>query len=281
MIRFFKITGLVFCFLLLFNTPVFAAINISDVPEVILDEGGFSTTANITIGSSAGKNYFLRAAFSKEEDKAPYFGYTKNNQDIWYNGTPSPIDHTQFFKITMDENNSWNGSVFIKPDFDNTAYQGSGSYFLKVGRYTESGGTVTDWSNSVLIELAFAFSTPTPTPTPTATPTSNPTPTPTSTFTTAVKTPTPTLAATTTPIPTSVVQTTSDEEELVLGIQDNELVEHEDEGQELVAGVSDEKGEGINFFALGLIIGGVFFMGGAGYLFWKERKSGRIKPYEE
>lgn len=198
----------VITFLFGFSSPVSAAtFTFSGTPSSITGEESFSVSVVLSVSSSAGNNYYIRIAFSHPDSPSSYFGYTKNNAGNWYNGTPSPIDKTQFYKVTMDENNQWTGTIEAKPDIESSAYKGSGTYNFKLGRYTESGSLT--WCNNESTGCAVASvsivttATPTPTPAPTNTPVptatpiqSGPTTAPTATKTptsTLIKTPTPTL----------------------------------------------------------------------------------------
>lgn len=153
----------------------------------------FTVTATMS-GLSSSTVYRLRVVLS-QSGTTNYFGSTYNGSD-WYNGTPSPIDYTKFLSITTDGNGSWNGDILGKIESSDPNYNnfGSGTYDLKLGRYTQSGSSAT-WSNIISVNLTA------PTPTPTLTPTSTPAPVPT-------QTPTPTprpVTNTPTPTPTSTI----------------------------------------------------------------------------
>lgn len=188
-------------FFTFFAFPSFAAtLTFSGVPSSISDTESFSVQVSFSISSSPGTNYYIRAAFSHPDSPSNYFGYTKNNSGSWYNGTPS-IDHTQYYKITLDENSQWSGAIEVKPDIEDTDYKGSGTYNFKLGRYTEAGSGPT-WCITDGCSVA-SISITSPTPTPTPVPTNTPTPTPTTAATaTPTKTPTPTSTPTRTPTPT-------------------------------------------------------------------------------
>ena len=99
-------------------------------------------------GMTQNATYFLRVGFSKEGE-TKYFGSTWTESG-WYDGTPSPIDYTKFYRVSTDETRSWLGKVkttLSLPD----GYE-SGSYVLKVSKYTEVGSGPT-WSNEVPVTL--------------------------------------------------------------------------------------------------------------------------------
>lgn len=221
-------------FLLFFfisKTPVFAAtFTFSGISSSIADNESFFVNVYLSISSSAGNSYYIRAAFSHPDSSTSYFGYTKNNTGNWYNAT-SPIDKTQFYKVTMGTDNQWSGTIEVKPDPDSSSYKGTGSYNFKLGRYTESGSTVKwcdDEATGCSIESVSIMASATPTsvptntpiPTNTPTPTKTPTPTPTTKPTATPKAPTPTKTPTSTPIksqPTAVVLIANDVQESTRG----------------------------------------------------------------
>ncbi len=141
----------------------------------------FAITATMS-GLSKSATYRLRIAIAQPLT-SNYFGSTYNGTS-WYNGTPSPINYANFLTISTDAIGVWGGDIQGKIDSDDPNFTtGSGTYDLKIGRYTQTGSSAT-WSEPVSIVVAVP-PTPTPTNTPTPTPTSSLTPTPT-------KTPTPT-----------------------------------------------------------------------------------------
>ncbi|MBI4058875.1 hypothetical protein HY404_01390 [Candidatus Microgenomates bacterium] len=150
-------------FLFTFHHKAQAAFSISNVPASVADNESFSVTISLTISNSAGNNYYLRAALAHPDAPSSYFGYTKNNAGSWYNGKPSPLDYTQFYQITMNSDNSWSGTIEVKPDAESSYYKGEASYTLKVGRYTQAGSGPTWADNSTTLNITVS-ATPTPTP---------------------------------------------------------------------------------------------------------------------
>ena len=110
-------------FLLLFlgipKTIFAATFTFSGTPESISDDQSFSVNVNLSISGSSGNNYYLRGDFSHADTPTSYFGYTRNNLEEWYNAEPT-LDHTQLYKVTMQSDGTWVGSIEIKPDISNS-----------------------------------------------------------------------------------------------------------------------------------------------------------------
>ena len=160
----------IFAFLFfLFPQKISAAtFTFSGQPSSILDNQSFSVNVSLSVNGSSGNIYYIRGAFANQSTPTSYFGYTKNDQGIWYNGKPT-IDKTKFYKITMT-NNQWQGKIELKPDTSDSGYKGGGNYNFKIGRYTSTGNTIS-WCNddstpcSISTISITSSSTPTPTPT--------------------------------------------------------------------------------------------------------------------
>lgn len=176
-----KLIILTILLLLLGAKPVSAAAPIiSNIPSAINIDTGFSINASMS-GLSNNTIYRLRLVLATPGTSS-YFGSTFNSSN-WYNGTPSPINYSNFLSITTDNSGSWSGSIEGKIESsDPNLPASSGTYDLKVGRYTETGSSAT-WSNIIQITLVTPTPTPSPTPSSTPSPTSTPTP-PTATPTT-------------------------------------------------------------------------------------------------
>ncbi len=171
------LTLLVILLFLFSSTVIFAAAPvITNPPSTANVDTSFSLNVSMS-GLSNNAVYRLRVALAATGTTS-YFGSTFNNSS-WYNGTPSPINYSNFLSITTDSSGSWSGTVQGKVESSDPNFSGtSGTYDLKVGRYTESGTSAT-WST--ISQITLTSSAPTPTPTPTPEPTS--TPTSSSTFT--------------------------------------------------------------------------------------------------
>lgn len=165
------------------TTQTFAvSISLLDYPTTIND-GPFTVTASIS-GATTGTNYLKIDLF--KDTTTNYFGETFNGSD-WYGGSA----YSQYLPITVQSGVSWIGQIqgrIASPTA--TQYDGSGSYKLRVRRYTGSGGyTATEANNgAVLVSINLPTLTPTPTnpPIPTNTP---------------IPTLVPTIKNTSTPIP--------------------------------------------------------------------------------
>jgi len=132
--------------------------------------------------SGAPKNtiYYLQIAFTQSANPA-YFGFTQGNDDTWHKYGES---FDSFFKITTNEEGSWSGKMRGKPDSEDKDFKGSGSYILKIGRFTSSGASHYWSDNNTTVYIQAPSFTPTsipePTPSPTSKPSNKPTPSPTS-----------------------------------------------------------------------------------------------------
>lgn len=183
-----------FLFFLHFTNPVFAvAPAVTAYPSGTINlDTAFTVTATMS-GLSKSAVYRLRVAVS-QSGSISYFGSTYDGTS-WHMGS---ISDGNFLSVTTDGNGAWGGDIQGKIDSDDPNFTtGSGTYDLKIGRYTQTGSTAT-WSDPVGIVIAVP-PTPTPTNTPTPTPTSIPTSTPTQPPPTPTKTPTPTPSRTPTP----------------------------------------------------------------------------------
>lgn len=189
--------GLLLTILFLFPSKALAVtVTISNIPAEISDQP-FKIDVSV-VGAQAGTNYLRANLFPSDTTK--YFGYT-------YNGTSfvNGSDYSQYFPITIDSSSGWTGTIQAKLDSDSSYFNGSGTYSLKVRRYTQSGSSYT-WSNEISLNVIFATPTPSPTPSPTATATPSPSSSPVSTSktkSTASKSSSPSLtpSAHTTPSP--------------------------------------------------------------------------------
>lgn len=214
-------------------TRVFAVtVTINNHPDTIPTTDTFTVNISVT-GADAGKNY-LRIDLYKE-GTTKYFGET-NNGSSWYRDS----EGMQFFPIDIVSGTTWTGDVQGRIGTpSNAEYDGSGSYKMRIRRYTSSGNQGGEDAN--LSSVSQVISVPTPTPVPaTATPVP-PTPTsPAATNTpTPSKAPTPSPTGKTTPSPTlkgvtptggekMTAQTTSANQNqsgppLILGAQDEPI----------------------------------------------------------
>ncbi len=197
------IAFLLFLFCFSFVEPVFAtAPTITAYPSGTLSlDTSFSVTATMS-GLSKNAIYRLRVAIS-QSGTSNYFGSTYDGA-VWHIGS---LADGNYISITTDGNGAWGGDIQGKIDSDDPNFTtGSGTYDLKIGRYTQTGSTAT-WSDPNSISIVVP-PTPTPTNTPTPTPTSTPAPTSTP-VPTSTLTPKPTPTSTPTPSPTLVPSPTA------------------------------------------------------------------------
>lgn len=274
----FKYVFPVLLFFVLLPTPVAAAPQIvSGVPSTVGVDQSFNVTIKLTVGGKAGSIYYLRGAFFDPQSTATnkYFGYTKNRSNEWYKGGSG---HTRYFQtLPLNEFNTWEGVIEVKPDSLSSIYKGSGTYNFIVGYYTESGSGP-DWSGPVQIAITGSSASPTPTPspspspspTPDTSPSPSPSPKPSPTPIKSGPTPSPKVLGTTktaTPSPSPKLSPTPKEDKLVLG-------------QTTVSPSPQEKSSGgfagVNLLALGLIGLGLVLIAFSAYTFLKPRSSDTI-----
>ena len=91
------------------------------------------------------------------------------NDGSWYSGSD---DRGLWYSFLTDELGTWTGVIELKVDPEQSNYKGPGMYELKVGRYTKSGSSAAQWSESVAIEIKQKI---VPSITPTKKPTIKPT----------------------------------------------------------------------------------------------------------
>lgn len=143
--------------------------SITNAPSTINTDTAFSLTTTMS-GLSNNAVYRLRIALAPQ-GTSNYFGSTFNGTS-WYNGTPSPINYSNFLSITTDSTGSWSGDVQGKVESSDPNFSGSSTtYNLKIGRYTETGSSPT-WSSP--LSIALIAPSPTSTPPPSSTPTATP-----------------------------------------------------------------------------------------------------------
>jgi hypothetical protein len=162
------------------------SITINSYPSSVSSE---IFTVEATVSGATNATNYLRVDLYKE-GTTNYFGETYNGSD-WYIG-PTGIN---FYPIQIQNSSA---SATIQAQIGNpssTYYSGPGTYKLKIRRYTASGSSSSnDTQTPVDIQLNYVLPTPTPTDTPTPVPTATPTP-----ASTPTQTPTPTKSPTKSP----------------------------------------------------------------------------------
>lgn len=164
------VTKLIICtifYLLLGARIVFAEFNFTSSQTTITSNEEIETTVTLSLQGQGNKTYYLEGAF-KQEDTTNYFGLTWNDSS-WIPYTSS--NFTNLKSITTDQAGGWNGAVKVKLDESSSLFSGSGTYILRMKRFT-TGGSPSWASNDITLTVSTpATSTPNPTPSPTPTPT--------------------------------------------------------------------------------------------------------------
>ena len=147
-----------------------------------------------SISGIASVSAFVQGKFTATNSSA-YFGYTWGQNEEWVNyvGNTNKSFITQNLPILMRNSSQ---KIWIKPNYQDSAYKGPGNYFLKLERFTGAS----DNSTGEDAVLTVTLTEPLPTPIPTATEEPTNSPNPTSVWTpNPTKTPTPTAKITPTP----------------------------------------------------------------------------------
>lgn len=243
-------------FLFLPNPVKAVTIEIANYPTTI-DSGTFQVEAKIS-GAGDGTNY-LRVDLYKD-GTSNYFGETYNGSD-WYFGS----EGKNYFPIQIQDSTA---SATIQAQIgnpSNTKYLGSGQYKLKIRRYTSSGSSSSnDTQTPVDVQINYQTPSPEPTQAPTTQPTSAPTTAPTSSSTPK---PSPTKSPTPKPTSTPIEEVEETSEPTTESIAFFETFTPTPTG--LVAGVSTEnKSKTIAFV---FITTGVLLLGYCGYLIYNSK----------
>lgn len=125
------------------------------------------------------KIYYLAGVFQQSAGSY-YFGYTWNNN--WYKYGD---DYTNFYKLEITES-SVSGKLKIKPDVEANGFNGTGEYQFKIGRYSESGKSLSWSDNNGSIMINYE-SPPSPEPATSPSPTPIPIPSPAPSLSPSVK----------------------------------------------------------------------------------------------
>lgn len=133
------------------NEDVF---NIKDNPQEINSDWEFEIYISLKLNGKPNAAFYLKGAF-KKEGSSNYFGETLGNE--WIKNSEK---YSKQYKILTDSEGNWEGKIKIKPDPDDTGFDGTGEYIFKVARYTDTGSGP-NWSNEVKIKLN-AVATPKP-----------------------------------------------------------------------------------------------------------------------
>jgi len=188
-----QILPTLFLFLLcfLFSKPAFSAITFT-ISNPVKEGDYFIVDASIS--GIASVSAFVQGKFTPTSSPS-YFGYTWGQNEEWVNyvGNTNKSFITQNLPILA---RNVSQKIWIKPNYQDTAYKGPGEYFLKLERFT--GASDNSTGEDAVITVTLTEPLPTPTQTPTEEPTNTPNPT-------SVWTPNPTKTPTPTKKPTPTV----------------------------------------------------------------------------
>jgi hypothetical protein len=284
-LKLISLLGLVFISGLVFSSPTFAALTISNITPSTINSS--DDVIIITASASALQNttQYLEVGFTKEGDSANYFGFTKNLSDEFYQYKSSPTtnDTSSYFYRITPVNGSWSGQIQAKLDIDDSGFKGTGNYIVRLSKFITSS-TASNSNNMTIAVNVEKPATPIPSPSPTPpSPSSFPTPSPITASPKVSSSITPTPTSSRTPTPGAIEATSS---EMILGINtatdsatSDAIISpapSESTASALEAGIF-----GISPIFLGLTGGGFLFLSTSGYLFFKGAHSGKIDPNAE
>lgn len=130
---------------------------IKDHPSEINSNQEFELQTLLLLPKNPNQTFYLKAAF-KNNGSSNYFGETFSGNEWVKNGTT----YSKQFKIQTDASGKWEGKIKIKPDSEDSGFDGSGDYILKAARYSDSGsGPI--WSNELNIKINY-IDEPSPSP---------------------------------------------------------------------------------------------------------------------
>lgn len=131
---------------------------VKDIPSEINSSQEFEILISLTIPNNPNQTFYLKGAF-KMGGSSNYFGETLNGS--WVGNSEK---YSSQYKISTDSRGSWEGRIKVRPDSDDSGFDGTGDYIFKVGRYSESGSGPS-WSNELNLKIN-SVETPKPSPTP-------------------------------------------------------------------------------------------------------------------
>lgn len=163
--------GVLLVFLFLFFPKLSLAVNTTLInPPSSITSDPFTVQVSIT-GAQTGTNH-LRVDLYKD-GTTNYFGETYNGTS-WYAGS----DASQYFPITIQSGATSSATFQGRIGTPTSSqYNGTGSYKLRIRRYTSSGSYTTSEANNSAVVVSINVATPTPTPSPTPSPTQTTSPT--------------------------------------------------------------------------------------------------------
>lgn len=120
---------------------------IKDIPPEINSDQEFELSASVVLPKDPNQAFYLKAAF-KKSGSSNYFGETFSNGEWVKNGA----SYSKQFKIQTDSSGKWEGKIKLRPDSEDSGFEESGDFLLKVGRYSDSGSGPS-WSNELNIKI--------------------------------------------------------------------------------------------------------------------------------
>ena len=119
---------------------------VKDLPAEVNSDQEFEASVVLKIDKPNTK-FYLKGAFRKG-DSLNYFGETYSGSEWTKNGS----SYSGQLKIETNSEGKWEGKIKIRPDQEDSGFDGSDSYNFKIGRYTDSGnGPV--WSNEISLKI--------------------------------------------------------------------------------------------------------------------------------
>lgn len=125
-----------------------ASFEIFQIPSSIKSDESFTVKVKFT-GYDANSNYYFKGAFFKE-GSVNYFGKTF----VSGNWIKNSENFAKQYPTTTNSNGDYDGEIKLMVDPDDSGFDGSGSYKLKVGRYNSSGSGP-NWSNEQVIQINY------------------------------------------------------------------------------------------------------------------------------
>lgn len=121
--------------------------SIKDTPSEINSDQEFEISVSLKLENNSNQSFFLKGAF-KSPDSSNYFGQTKSGND-WIGNSQK---YSSQLKISTNSEGKWEGKIKTRPDGEDSGFNGTGNYILKVGRYSESGSGPS-WSNELTVKI--------------------------------------------------------------------------------------------------------------------------------
>lgn len=134
-------------------TNTVSSFTISNIPSQVNSDQSFSISINLSLPNNPNSSFYLKGAF-KKSDSSNYFGLTKVSNS-WIKNNSA---HSNQFPITTDSSGNWSGSLEVKPNTEDSGFNGSGDYIFKVGRYSATGSGPT-WGNESNINITLTAQT--------------------------------------------------------------------------------------------------------------------------